>query len=122
MNITNLRNTPTGPVAQIDGIWHSVNARHGAVIDIRYALSEREIAELEIAELEPNRPEPLRLDQWVYWRNLFGIVNYGTVEDFNETFVTVRLPLDEESGGRQPAAFTTLSRTAVATDRKALKK
>jgi hypothetical protein len=118
MKITNLRNTATGPVAQIDGIWHSVNAHHGAVDEIRYPLSEREIADLE----QIKRPAPLRLDQLVYWRNLFGIFNYGRVESFNETFVTVRLPEDEESGGRQPAAYVTLTRTTVATDRNALKK
>lgn len=51
--ITNLRQTPTGPVAQIDGVWYSVNASHETVHEIRFALSEREIAALEL-----NRPEP----------------------------------------------------------------
>ena len=69
-----------------------------------------------------NNPAWLELNQYVYWHNLFGIVNYGTVESFSDTCVTVRLPVDEEGGGQQPVAFVTLSRTAVATNRNALKK
>ena len=63
----------------------------------------------------------IRLNQLVYWRNLFGITNYGRVESVDETFVTVRLPDDEEAGGAR-AGTVTLARTVVATSREALKR
>ncbi len=172
-NITDFRHTPTGPVARVDGIWHSVNGLY-CVQEIRYPLSQREIDNLHAEEgRTPDHVEldqivfwhdqtarvlkvtkthvllrlndgttkstsrkhvfasaeraqryslrlresvtPLRLDQTVYWRNAFGITNSGRVEQFDDTFVTVRLPDDEET--RQAETTITLSRAVVSTTR-----
>lgn len=48
-NITDFRHTTTGPVARIDGVWHSVNGLH-SVSEIRYPLSQREIDALQLDE------------------------------------------------------------------------
>jgi hypothetical protein len=36
--------TPTGPIAIVDGSWHSVNLYNGEIEDIRYKLSPAECA------------------------------------------------------------------------------
>jgi hypothetical protein len=38
------RLTPTGPIALVDGSWHSVNLYKGQIDDIRYKLSPAECA------------------------------------------------------------------------------
>ncbi len=172
-NITDFRHTPTGPVARVDGIWHSVNGLY-CVQEIRYPLSQREIDNLHAEESRTPDPvelnqvvfwheqtarvlaltedfatlrlddgttksvsrkhvfasaeraqryslrsresvTPLRLDQVVFWRNAFGLTNSGRVEEFDDTFVTVRLPEDEENRHAEPTI--TLSRAVVSTTR-----
>lgn len=48
--ITDLRHTSTGPVARINGVWHSVNTYQGQVDEIRFALPAHVIAELGLPE------------------------------------------------------------------------
>jgi hypothetical protein len=50
--ISDLRLTPTGPVARIDGIWHSVNTWEGMVDEVRFALRPEEITSLGLAPNE----------------------------------------------------------------------
>lgn len=47
-------NTPIGPVAIIEGEWHSVNGKDGVIWDVRYRLrpEEREKLGLPVVESE----------------------------------------------------------------------
>ena len=41
--------TPTGSVAKINGIWHSVNGQpYGRELEVRYALPERELSAMKL--------------------------------------------------------------------------
>ena len=39
----------------------------------------------------------IRIGQTVYWKNMFGIWNYGKIDAIGGDCVSVTLPIDEES-------------------------